>query len=65
MASFRDKGRFSGWTGELSVKIALNQDSGLLGAAQRRGTVDGLLAPLAHQPCVTLCIKLTAGFIMP
>jgi glucokinase len=34
MASFRDKGRFSGWMGTLSVKIGLNQDSGLLGAAQ-------------------------------
>jgi len=33
MASFRDKGRFSEWMGRLSVKIALNQDSGLLGAA--------------------------------
>ncbi len=33
MASFRDKGRFSEWMGKLSVKIALNQDSGLLGAA--------------------------------
>jgi glucokinase len=34
MASFRDKGRFSEWMGTLSVKIALNQDAGLLGAAQ-------------------------------
>ena len=33
MASFRDKGRFSEWMGKLSVKIALNQDAGLLGAA--------------------------------
>lgn len=33
MASFCDKGRFSDWMGTLSVKIALNQDSGLLGAA--------------------------------
>ncbi|MFZ4699272.1 MAG: glucokinase [Candidatus Methylumidiphilus sp.] len=35
MASFRDKGRFSDWMGTLSVKIALNQDSGLLGAAKQ------------------------------
>jgi glucokinase len=34
MAGFRDKGRFSEWMGTLSVKVALNQDSGLLGAAQ-------------------------------
>ncbi len=33
MESFCDKGRFSAWMGQLSVKIALNQDSGLLGAA--------------------------------
>ena len=34
MASFRDKGRFSDWMSTLSVKVALNQDAGLLGAAQ-------------------------------
>ncbi len=33
MASFRHKGRFSDWLGTLSVKVALNQDAGLLGAA--------------------------------
>jgi len=34
MACFRYKGRFSDWLGTLSVKVALNQDAGLLGAAQ-------------------------------
>ncbi len=38
MASFRDKGRFSDWVGSLSVKVGLNQDSGLLGAAQYAAT---------------------------
>lgn len=35
MASFRYKGRFSDWLGTLSVKVAMNQDAGLLGAARR------------------------------
>ena len=30
---FRDKGRFARWVGVLSVKVALNTDAGLLGAA--------------------------------
>lgn len=34
MASFRYKGRFSDWLGSLSVKVSLNEDAGLLGAAQ-------------------------------
>lgn len=34
MASFRYKGRFSDWMGTLPVKVALNQDAVLLGAAQ-------------------------------
>ena len=34
ISSFRDKGRFSDWMGTLSVKVALNQDAGLFGAAQ-------------------------------
>jgi len=33
MASFCHKGRFSDWIGALSVKVALNQDAGLLGSA--------------------------------
>jgi len=34
LASFRSKGRFAEWMGTLSVRVALNQDAGLLGAAQ-------------------------------
>ena len=34
MSSFQQKGRFAEWMGTLSVKIALNQDAGLLGSAQ-------------------------------
>ena len=34
IASFRQKGRFSEWVSALPVKVALNQDAGLLGAAQ-------------------------------
>jgi len=34
LETFRHKGRFSEWMGALSVKIALNQDAGLLGSAQ-------------------------------
>jgi glucokinase len=34
LVSFCDKGRFAGWMGTLSVKIALNPNAGLLGAAQ-------------------------------
>lgn len=41
LTSFRYKGRFSDWLGSLSVKVALNPDAGLLGAAQRAA---GLLA---------------------
>jgi glucokinase len=37
LASFCDKGRFSGWLSTLSVKVALNQDAGLLGAARCAG----------------------------
>ncbi len=33
MSGFLDKGRFSGWMSTLSVKVSLNQDAGLLGAA--------------------------------
>lgn len=32
--SFCAKGRFADWAGSLSVRVALNQDAGLLGAAQ-------------------------------
>jgi glucokinase len=34
LAGFCYKGRFSDWLGSLSVKVALNQDAGLLGAAR-------------------------------
>jgi glucokinase len=34
MRSFCDKGRFADWAGSLSVRVALNPDAGLLGAAQ-------------------------------
>jgi len=34
MSSFSHKGRFADWIGNLSVKVASNQDAGLLGSAQ-------------------------------
>ncbi|MFM8332510.1 MAG: glucokinase [Candidatus Methylumidiphilus sp.] len=44
LAGFRAKGRFSEWMGSLSVKVALNQDAGLLGAAQCAARRGGLAA---------------------
>jgi len=39
MAGFCHKGRFSGWVGTLSVKVALNQDAALLGSAHHAASL--------------------------
>jgi glucokinase len=39
LGSFRSKGRFSDWMGTLSVKVSLNQDAGLLGAARQAASL--------------------------
>jgi glucokinase len=39
MSALRDKGRFSEWTGSLSVKVALNSDAPLLGAAYQAASL--------------------------